>query len=127
MRITWGSFISPVHAVLGQTPVLAHAVEKLNVLPIISDELRPGLGCYGGPLGKTPHVDAQAASGVRFDRAYCRFPLYNVRTETWRYTEFDGGKGGKMLLDLKADPDELKDLADDPEYQSVRAELSTLV
>ena len=32
-----------------------------------------------------------------------------------------------MLLDPKADPDELKNLADDPQYQSVRAELSTLV
>ena len=32
-----------------------------------------------------------------------------------------------MLLDPKADPDELKHLADDPQYQRVRAELSTLV
>jgi hypothetical protein len=30
-------------------------------------------------------------------------------------------------LDLKADPDELKYLADHPQQQSVRAELSTLV
>src|SRR5262249_15073563 len=50
-----------------------------------------------------------------------------VRTETWRYAEFDDGEGGAMLLDPKADPDELKNLADDPRYQSVRAELSTLV
>jgi hypothetical protein len=32
-----------------------------------------------------------------------------------------------MLLDPRADPDELKNLADDPKYQSVRAELSALV
>ena len=77
MRITWGRLISLVLAVLGQTPVLAHAVEKLNVLLIISDDLRPELGCYGSPLGTTPHIDALAASGVRFDRAYCQFPLCN--------------------------------------------------
>jgi arylsulfatase A-like enzyme len=77
MRITWGRFISLVLAVLGQAPVVAHAAEKLNVLLIISDDLRPELGCYGSPLGKTPHIDALAASGVRFDRAYCQFPLCN--------------------------------------------------
>jgi hypothetical protein len=36
MRIMWGRFISPALAMLGQTPVLAHAVEKRNVLLIIS-------------------------------------------------------------------------------------------
>jgi hypothetical protein len=41
MRITSGRFISPVLAVLGQTPVLTHAAEKVNVLLIISDDLRP--------------------------------------------------------------------------------------
>jgi hypothetical protein len=50
-----------------------------------------------------------------------------VRTETWRYDESDGGKGGAMPLDPKAEPDVLKHLADVPRYQSVRAELSTLV
>jgi len=50
-----------------------------------------------------------------------------LRTERWRYTEFDGGKGGAMLFDETADPDELKNLADDPRLASVRAELSPLV
>src|SRR3954447_24305793 len=77
MRITSGRFISLLLAVLGPTPVLAHAAEKLNVLLIISDDLRPELGCYGSPLARTPHIDALAAAGVRFDRAYCQFPLCN--------------------------------------------------
>jgi arylsulfatase A-like enzyme len=50
-----------------------------------------------------------------------------VRTDKWRYAEFDGGKGGAMLFDEQADPDELKNLADDPKLASVRAELSVLV
>jgi iduronate 2-sulfatase len=45
------------------------AAEKLNVLFIISDDLRTELGCYGSPLAKTPNLDALAASGVRFERA----------------------------------------------------------
>jgi iduronate 2-sulfatase len=51
-----------------------------------------------------------------------------IRTEKWRYAEFGPkGQNGAMLFDPIADPFEMKNLADDPGYAKVRAELSPLV
>ncbi|HEY2761417.1 MAG TPA: sulfatase-like hydrolase/transferase, partial [Pirellulales bacterium] len=50
--------------------------KQLNVLLIMSDDMRAECGCDGG-MAKTPNIDALAAAGVNFQRAYCQFPLCN--------------------------------------------------
>lgn len=47
-----------------------------NILWIMTDEQRPDtLGCYGSPWAKTPHLDALADRGVRFETAVCQSPI----------------------------------------------------
>lgn len=53
------------------------ARQKLNVLMIAVDDLRPQMGCYGDPGAITPHMDELARRGMIFDRAYCQMAVCN--------------------------------------------------
>src|ERR1700716_3340088 len=56
--------------------LLAESKPALNVVIITVDTLRPDhLGCYGYKQIRTPNIDALAADGVRFERAYTAVPV----------------------------------------------------
>jgi arylsulfatase A-like enzyme len=53
-------------------PLSLTAADRMNVLFISVDDMRPEMGCYGNSVVKTPHMDRLAKSGMVFTRAYCQ-------------------------------------------------------
>ncbi len=50
---------------------------KMNVLFIVSDDLNSDLGVYGSERAVTPNLDRLAEMGMRFESAYCQYPVCN--------------------------------------------------
>src|SRR5215204_4270853 len=53
---------------------LARAADKPNILWLTSEDHGPQMGCYGDPIARTPNVDALAAKGMLFKRAWSNAP-----------------------------------------------------
>lgn len=51
------------------------AADRPNILWLTSEDHGPQMGCYGDPLARTPHVDALAAQGMIFKRAWSNAPV----------------------------------------------------
>ena len=51
------------------------AVERPNIVWIVSEDNSPYLGCYGEPLARTPVLDGLAKQGVRYTNARAAAPV----------------------------------------------------
>ena len=66
----WLALLLPLFAAAAPAPS-----SKLNILFLIADDLNCDLGCHGVKEMRTPNIDQLAARGVRFEHAYCQYPL----------------------------------------------------
>ncbi len=66
---------------LGKLDSMPETLSKLkqgdvpNVLMVVFDDLNDYVGAFGDPNAITPNLDKFAASGTRFNRAYCQYPV----------------------------------------------------
>jgi iduronate 2-sulfatase len=121
----------PEVATRGASP---RTVEFLDLYPTLAD--LAGLSAPAGlqgrslrPLLKNPKAkwDHPALTQVRRGMGTAAFMGYSIRTEKWRYTEWDDGKRGTELYDEADDPGEMRNLAGDPKQKKVVTELQRLL
>jgi iduronate 2-sulfatase len=109
-------------------------VELLDIYPTLAElcGLRPPPNLQGKSL--KPYLDnprarwtnpaiTQVTRGGRNNQIMG----YSIRTERWRYTEWDEGRRGVELYDHEKDPAEEKNLATNPRYKERIAELRKLL
>ncbi len=70
------AIVALLGSLLGSLPSNA-AEARPNVLFIAVDDLRAELGCYGASHIHSPNINALAASGRLFERAYCQQAVCN--------------------------------------------------
>jgi len=110
--------------------VCSGLVEFVDLYPTLTDlcGLKAPANLAGTslvPLLKDPSGKGRKAAYTQVQRG--RAAGYSLRTERWRYTEWDGGKQGAELYDHHADPHEWRNLAGQGKYARFVADLKTLL
>jgi iduronate 2-sulfatase len=105
-------------------------VELIDLYPTLAalTGVRAPEGLHGRslmPLLENPAAawDHPAVTQVRRGAAGAFFKGYSIRTERWRYTEWDEGRRGAELYDEVADPHEARNLITDPQHRDVVTDL----
>jgi iduronate 2-sulfatase len=99
------------------------SLQGQSLVPILADPTAAGRGWAlsqvtrgGGRARATIGTDVASDGGKHFG--------YSLRTDRWRYTQWDDGNRGHELYDHDADPRELTNLADRPEYSDTVTRLA---
>lgn len=71
--VSWGAALLVAVWALGEKT--AKAADRPNILWLTSEDHGPHMGCYGDAYASTPHIDALAAKGLRYRRAWSNAPV----------------------------------------------------
>jgi uncharacterized sulfatase len=90
-----------------------------SLVPLLHDPDRQGKRAVYTMVGRNEDRNESHKHPTFFGRS--------VRTERWRYTEWDEGRRGIELYDETSDPHEMTNLASDPKFARVVAEMKELL
>ena len=113
-------------------------VESIDLYPTLASLCGlkvPGhvMGADLSPILRGEEVAVRAVSMTeenrndRQDGKPLNYTGQTIRTERYRYTEWDSGNHGVELYDHETDPEEMNNLAGDAEFDDMRAKLSGLL
>lgn len=108
----------------------ARMAELVDLYPTLADlaGLTPPPDLQGvslRPLLLNPTAEWSHPAFTQGQRADA--PGHSVRTDRWRYTQWDRGAKGEELYDQEGDPQEVHNLAALPKYASTVAEMKALL
>jgi iduronate 2-sulfatase len=114
----------------GKGKISPRTVELIDIYPTVADLCGLKAPDYLDGVSLKPLLENPVSSWDR--AAYTQvmrdtFHGYSVRTEQWRYTEWDNGKEGVELYDHANDSGELKNLAADPAHAATVEKLRKLI
>ncbi len=99
----------PTLAALAGLPI-PDGLDGVNLAPVMNNPNEPGKGFAISQV--TRQVNRKKVMG------------YSLRTDRWRYTEWDEGREGTQLYDHDSDPEELSNLADQEKWSQTRQQLA---
>ena len=122
--------IISVPASVAQGKTCRRIVELVDIYPTLAElaGLKPPKDLQGFslvPLLKNPDAAWKHPAFTQVQRA--NTPGHSIRTEQYRYTEWNFGKAGEELYDEINDPQELHNLFNDPHYSKVVSQLQQLI
>ena len=95
-------------------------LDGVDLYPLLNDPSQPVKEAAFSTIARADDPQANHARTMSFLGR-------SVRTQRWRYTEWDGGGRGAELYDHQRDPQEWTNLADDPQYAETVDRLSDLL
>ena len=90
------------------SPTLVSAVDRPNILWVTSEDHGPEMGCYGDTLARTPNIDALAAKGMMFKRAWSVAPVCAPARTAIISGMYPSSSGGVHMRSMVSLPAEMK-------------------